>query len=305
MSLNNMEEKNLPLVSIPIVTYNSAKTVIETLDSIYNQTYPNIELIVSDDCSTDNTVEICRKWIDSHKDRFVRTELLMVEKNTGVSANGNRAEAACRGEWEKIIAGDDILLPNCIQDCIDYITEHPDTVWLFGKMKPFGGTRYDNMSADDFLDYSFFQKSSKEQLRFLMVVNNYVPAAAAFNNIPKNRKINVANDERIPMMEDWSKWINLLQAGVKFHFLDKVIVKYRISEHSISNSSKPSQAYLESLAKMFLFYRFDAIWKEDKARAIMMYIDAKHTLSQNYLWNGLYLLSNMVYKLYAKIVKKH
>lgn len=305
MNSNNMKEQNLPLVSVPVVTYNSVKTVLETLDSIYNQTYPNIELIVSDDCSTDNTIEICREWIETHKERFIRTELLTVEMNTGVSANSNRAEAACRGEWKKSIAGDDIMLPNCIQDCIDYVTEHPDTIWLFGKMKPFGCTRYDNMSADDFLDYSFFKKTSKEQLRFLMVVNNYVPAAAAFNNIPKNRKINVTNDERIPMMEDWPKWINLLRAGVKLHFIDKVIVKYRISEHSISNSSKPSQAYLESLAKMFLFYRFDAIWKEDKARAIIMYIDAKHTLSKSCFWKGLNMLSEIIYKLYAKIVKKH
>ena len=75
---------DFPLVSVPVITYNSSKTVLETLDSIYNQTYQNLELIVSDDCSTDNTVGICREWIEAHKKRFVRTELLTVEKNTGV-----------------------------------------------------------------------------------------------------------------------------------------------------------------------------------------------------------------------------
>lgn len=69
-----------PLVSVSIITYNSSSTILETLDSIYSQSYQNIELIVSDDCSTDNTVEICKKWIDEHKDRFVRVELLTVEK---------------------------------------------------------------------------------------------------------------------------------------------------------------------------------------------------------------------------------
>ena len=115
-----------PLVSISVIVFNSANTVHETLDSIYAQVYPNIELIISDDCSTDNTVEICRDWIEKNKTRFVRTEVVTVEKNTGVAGNLNRAEAACRGEWIKPIAGDDVLLPNCIQDCIDYMTEHPE-----------------------------------------------------------------------------------------------------------------------------------------------------------------------------------
>ena len=122
-----MSKKVLPLVSVPVITYNSAKTVIETLDSIKAQTYQNLELIVSDDCSTDNTVEVCQKWIEENKSRFVRTEVVTVEKNTGVAGNLNRAEAACRGEWIKPIAGDDVLLPNCIQDCIDYVAEHPET----------------------------------------------------------------------------------------------------------------------------------------------------------------------------------
>ncbi len=79
-----MDMNLLPLISVPVVTYNSSKTVLETLDSIYNQTYENLELIVSDDCSTDNTVDICQEWINAHKERFVRTELLVDEKNTGV-----------------------------------------------------------------------------------------------------------------------------------------------------------------------------------------------------------------------------
>lgn len=76
-----MSEKN-PLVSIIVITYNSAKYVLETLESAKAQTYQNIKLIVSDDCSTDNKIEICRKWLEKNKGRFVRTELITVEQNT-------------------------------------------------------------------------------------------------------------------------------------------------------------------------------------------------------------------------------
>jgi alpha-1,3-rhamnosyltransferase len=54
------------LVSIVVVTYNSSKSVLDTLESVKAQTYQNIEIIITDDCSTDNTVEICRHWIEQY-----------------------------------------------------------------------------------------------------------------------------------------------------------------------------------------------------------------------------------------------
>src|SRR5450759_2313112 len=98
-----------PLVSIIVVTYNSSKYVLETLESAKAQTYQNIELVVSDDCSTDDTVEICRKWIEENNDRFVRTTLVTSPENKGIPANCNRGIKASKGEWIKLIAGDDLL----------------------------------------------------------------------------------------------------------------------------------------------------------------------------------------------------
>jgi glycosyltransferase involved in cell wall biosynthesis len=133
-------EKNFEeiLVSVPVITYNSSKYVLETLESIKAQTYQNIELIISDDCSTDNTVEICRKWIEENKSRFVRTELITSDVNTGVSANGNRGRNACRGEWIKSIAGDDLLMPNCIESYVNYVKQTPEAIYIFSKVEAFG-----------------------------------------------------------------------------------------------------------------------------------------------------------------------
>lgn len=72
--------KNKPLVSIVVTTYNSSKYVLETLESVKAQTYKNIELIISDDYSLDNTVEICKKWITENSDRFVNTKIIIVKK---------------------------------------------------------------------------------------------------------------------------------------------------------------------------------------------------------------------------------
>ncbi|GAB1452027.1 hypothetical protein MASR2M47_20830 [Draconibacterium sp.] len=108
-----MQNQN-PLVSIVVITYNSSKFILDTLESAKEQTYQNLELIITDDCSTDNTIEICQNWIEKNSYRFVNTELITVEKNTGTAPNANRGLKVSKGEWIKFIAGDDFLLTNCI-----------------------------------------------------------------------------------------------------------------------------------------------------------------------------------------------
>ncbi len=107
------------LVSIAVIIYNSSKYVVEMLESVKAQTYANIELIISDDHSTDDTVNVCQQWIEKNKEKFIRTDLITTPENKGVSANCtncNRGIKAAQGEWIKFIAGDDILLPECIED---------------------------------------------------------------------------------------------------------------------------------------------------------------------------------------------
>lgn len=258
--------KYKPIVSVPIVTYNSSKTIIETLDSVYKQTYPNIELIVSDDNSTDSTVELCRKWIEQNNERFVRTEIITAGANTGVAGNLSRAEATCRGEWVKGIAGDDLLMQNCVQDCMDYVAEHPDTIYLFGRCKAFGADEERCKQIDRVFDYSFFSKTPEEQLHRLTFGENCVPAATVFYHRKKSCALGIKVDERIPMLEDWPKWINLIRAGVKLHFVDKVLVKYRVN--GISTNNRPSLNYYRSLRLFCFLYQYPVWFEANNDRAV-------------------------------------
>ena len=123
--------ENKPLVSIVVITYNSSEYVLETLESAKAQTYTNIELIVSDDCSTDETVSICKKWFEANKDRFVNTIMVEAEINSGVPANANRGLAECKGEWIKFIAGDDILVSTGIEEFVKKYEGGGDlVVWI-------------------------------------------------------------------------------------------------------------------------------------------------------------------------------
>lgn len=234
-----------PLVSITVLTYNSSSYLEETLNSIKEQTYQKIELIISDDCSTDDTLKICEEWTERNKLRFVDVRVLKVDVNTGVAANGNRARKNCRGEWIKGIAGDDKLLPNCIEDNLQYVKDNPQAEVLFSKMV-FFGTREALSNYPITINYGPFFISEKYFYKRLLR-RNFIPAPSLFIK----RQIYVKYgyyDESIPLMEDWPFWMKLAYNGVRFAFMDKDTVMYRVHQ-SLSVSPKSSAKFLESQAK--------------------------------------------------------
>lgn len=244
-----------PLVSIAVISYNSEKYILETLESVKVQTYNNIELVISDDCSTDKTLELCQQWIEKNKWRFVDIHIVQSPINTGQSGNYNRAFDACTGEWIKEIDGDDRLLPNCITDFIQYTKEHPEAKYIFGKMTFIGENSDALKEFKKWLDYSFFFMPQNDQLHQLIHERNCVPSPSSFYNRGYILGLGVRCDERIPYIEDYPKWINLLQKKVHFFFLDKLVVEYRI-DSGISTRSRPSAVFYESNLLFDIYYRW-------------------------------------------------
>lgn len=248
-----------PLVSVAIITYNSAQTVLETLDSVYFQSYPEIELIISDDCSSDNTLAICQLWISNHKARFTNCKIIQSATNTGVAANCNRAIAAISGDYLKSLAGDDLLERDAISEYISYVSDHPQAIFVFSRVEVFG----DNPKAIDLFtntifDYSFFSLSRAEQYKWL--ISQWfqpIPAASVFINAKLAKVRNILfYDERIPMLEDWPKWIVLSEEAIDFHFIDKQLVKYRVTDSSICSGNKYKEIFNRSIAQLYRYYQF-------------------------------------------------
>lgn len=251
-----VKEKNSPLVTVGIVTYNSAKTVLETLESAKAQTYQNIELVISDDASTDNTVELCREWIEKNADRFIRTEILTVSVNTGIPGNCNREIAAARGEYLKSIAGDDILLPNCIEDNVAFMQKNPEAQIVFSRVKEFCGNAnerefFEEQPDDKNRDY--LEKSAREQFEALVKEKFWVPAPSGFVKT-EFLKQNPYN-ENYPAMEDLPQWCKLTVAGTRLYFMDKLTVLYRVNSGSVSttqNENFYSVRFMESRKLFFI-----------------------------------------------------
>ena len=100
----------LPLVSFIVTSYNYEKFIGKTLESILNQTYENFELIVVDDCSSDNSVEIIERFIQCNQDK--RITLIKHEKNKGQLSAMLTGLKNANGQFVSFIDSDDILLPD-------------------------------------------------------------------------------------------------------------------------------------------------------------------------------------------------
>ena len=102
-------------------------------------------------------------------------------------------------------------------------------------------------------------------LHYLLFVANGLPAPAFFAKRELGEKYHFQSDERVPLLEDWTNWINMLRAGIKFHFIDKDIVLYRLNG-GLSTGVRSSLKYFES-ERLFKFYYAYPAWQHEDADA--------------------------------------
>ena len=254
--IDNKNELNEPLVSVAVISYNSAETIIETLLSIKNQTYNNIELIISDDCSSDSTKELVLSWINDNFERFVRSVFIEEEHNTGVTKNCNRAYKEANGIYIKDIAADDVLLPDYIQDCVEYFSNNPKVNVLYTKARDF--IKVDGDLSSSKQDYSFFDlKTVDEQKNYL--INHGVPRVPTPTVIYRLSTIQKLGyfDERIPMWEDGPFTFKLIDNDEFLYLLDKECVLVRYRENSISHSKSISHKKSQALFYYLYSSKYD------------------------------------------------
>ncbi len=252
---------NEPVISFIVVTYNSAEFITETLNSAREQTYQRIELIITDDHSSDNTVELCKQWISENHTRFIRTQIVISEKNTGTSANLNRGIKASTGTWFKFIAGDDYLYPDCFETFLSEVNANPEIKFLFAN------TALNGKEVEDPKLISFFALSNKEQYKELLK-NSFLPAPAAF--ISRDVIDNLHGfDERYKLLEDYPFFLKASKSGIKFFHVNKSLVYYRVHENNISHNQRINLNYFKDIK---LFFKLEYLPEIRKNRLYLHYI---------------------------------
>ena len=235
-------------VSVLILAYNAEKYIEELLESIKKQTYQNIEIIISDDASKDDTISVAQAWKYENWHCLETMVIRSSKENQGVVKNANLGLELCNGKYIKIIAADDKLTPICIEEMVK-TCEDKEYLLLLGRMQSF----YRGNDLQDIpVNFEFYEMNAEEQYKHLLKVNECA-APTALYRAEFLKEIN-GFDENYPAMEDYPLWLKVTGCGVKIPLLDRTVVYYRRNDNSVTSTTGVRMVgvnYFKSYKKFF------------------------------------------------------
>lgn len=205
-----------PLVSVVLACYNHDKFVEDSIQSVIEQTYENIELIIIDDGSSDKSVAKIQKMINKCEERFTRFEF-RYRPNKGLSATLNEALEWCQGEFFSPIASDDMFLPTKISNQINFLHNNPKCVGVFG------GVELINDSNES-IEKIVLNETKKYNFKKIILHQHVIQAPTQMLRIEALRKVGCYKADLI--IEDWYMWLKLSQEG-ELVCLTEIFAKYR------------------------------------------------------------------------------
>lgn len=219
-------KKKAPLVTICLPTYNAGKTVKKTLDSILNQTYQNLEIIIVDNASTDNTLEIVHENYDN------RMRIFRNETNIGAENNWNRCLEKAKGEYIAIFHADDVYLPTMIEKQLSCFLQYPDIGAVFTS------ANFIDENGNIFGEFPLPAIFNEKQVVnfdeiFPLILENYnffmCPSAIVKGELYKD--LSPFRYEKFLSSSDLDMWLRILERCPVAILKDKLMC-YRVSENS-------------------------------------------------------------------------
>ncbi|GHU00936.1 hypothetical protein FACS1894186_2670 [Alphaproteobacteria bacterium] len=252
-------QQNKTLISIVLPTYNGRRWLAESIESVISQTFTEWELIIVNDCSTDDTLKIAENY--ANKDSRIRVISNQTNKKLPASLNVGFAEA--HGTYLTWTSDDNLYKPNALAVMSAYLDTHPTTDMVSA------GEDFINENGDCIGSnlMNFLDRSSKT-----LAIHNNVGAAFMYTR-------NIANkigeyDENTFCAEDYDYWCRIALAG-RLDYIDDNIYKYRFQNQSLTATKQ--EQIREKAKYITLKYKKDFIrnfnlswWQQWKIEALVM-----------------------------------
>ena len=208
------------LVSVILPVFNGEKYLVESIESILNQTYSNFEFIIINDGSSDKSLKIIKKY-----NKLDKRILVISRENKGLIASLNEGIEKSKGSYIARMDQDDISLSSRFEQQLSFMKKNLDigicgsSVQLFNEEKNFSISRYP-------------QKDNEIKFR-LMFASSF-----AHSTVMIRRDVfDILKYENFPNAEDYKLWTDIAMANFKMANLDKILLKYRCHDEQISKKN--------------------------------------------------------------------
>jgi glycosyltransferase involved in cell wall biosynthesis len=226
-----MTETGNPLVSMVVLSYNQSQFVVETLESVKAQTYKPTQLIIVDDCSSDDSVVTIERWSQANAmdHTFIRHQ-----KNLGICKSLNDALAAATGKYVSMVASDDLWLPDKIALQLELMESQPEHVGVVYS-DAFQMDEQGRLLPDKFIAaHRNLPEMPQGQILNVLLDGNFIPAMSTLVRRSCYDEVGLY-DESLPW-EDWDMWLRIARR-YSFVYSPTPSAKYRRHQRSLSRSN--------------------------------------------------------------------
>lgn len=247
-------ESGPPLVTVGVGNYNHRRFVIEALESVVAQTYPNIELIIADDCSRDDSPSMIREWIAT---RRPGTPFLAHDTNRGVCATFNEIVARARGKYLALFSADDVWLPHKVASQVAvFEADGPDLGVVFSEARQMDEEGRE--LPERFIEQHRPGVAVPEGRIFAdLLPNNFIPALTAMTRMECFKAVGTYDESLV--FEDWDMWLRIARQ-YRFRYQPEPTARYRVVATSMARTRQNAMW----LSAEYMFFKcLDRGWLEE------------------------------------------
>ncbi len=251
-----MNANRQPLITVAVFTFNQQRWIGETIDSVLAQDIDDLELLVFDDCSLDDTLAVARE----HAGTDPRVTLIRNSHNLGQIGNCNKAWRSGRGRYLVILGGDDFLYPGHLRRLVDALESHPRCAlayapcyWVDEESRVLRAAIHPGHQAHDYA-------GGRNEVADLLVHDNYItPSAAMFRRAAIEPLGDF--DPTITTAADWDMFVRIALRHPDFAFVATPGVGYRLHDRQVTrrfeDSLEPLIGHIQVIEKALASGRAD------------------------------------------------
>lgn len=221
-----------PLVTVAIPSYNHAKYIAETIQSALDQTFQDFEILIVDDASTDNSIEVIKKFNDK------RIRLIESQKNQGVCKTTDLCVENALGKYISLIASDDVMEKTKLEKQVNFLEQNPNYGAVFSGMEVIDENSRTNFKKTK--KYTkVFEKENRnrfEWLNYFFYNGNCLAATSLLGKSEALRDVGKFN-HAIIQAHDLDFWVRLCLKGYEIHIIHEKLLKYRERNNDANLSS--------------------------------------------------------------------